>query len=141
MTSKEYLGQIRRLDFRIKQKRRELEELRDLQGRTMGVDYSGAKVQSSFHGYEGEKIAIEIMELEKDITDELVVLQKRKALLFEEINRLENEIYVEILAYRYINCMRLEEIAVEMHMSFDWVRHLHGKALQEFQKFIDARKG
>ena len=42
--------------------------------------------------------------------------------------------YSLLLHYRYIRNMKLEEIACKMGYTYDTIRHMHGEALQEYEK-------
>lgn len=59
---------------------------------------------------------------------------------FEQVHMMDNPLHIEILTLRYFTDdedgrqMSLERIACIMHRSFDHVRHLHGRALQEFER-------
>lgn len=140
MSAKEYLNKIRSLDFQIKKKREQLENLKLMRGSIRGFDYSGVKVQTSPHGDENMNRALEIMELENDITNKMILLEKRREEILGEIATLPNELHVELLTLRYCDLERLEQIAVDMCISFDRTRHLHGEALRSFQeKVLDLK--
>ena len=133
MTAKEYLSRIRSIDFQIRCKEKQLEDARDLQGSVRAFDYSGVKVKTSPHGDANINLALDIMALEKDLAEKKYELQKAKAKLIEEIGGLDNEIHVELLTLRYCDLAPFEAIALDMHMSYDRIRHLHGEALRSFQ--------
>ena len=61
MTAKEYLNRIRMLDFQIRKKKEQLDNLKALRGTVRGFDYSGVKVQTSPHGDETINKAVEII--------------------------------------------------------------------------------
>ncbi len=132
MTAKEYLGRIRVLDFQIQQKKKQIEEARELQGSVRGFDYSSAKVQTSPHGEANIDLAVKIMNLEQELTDKLYLIQETRNRIVDEINELGDGTFIEILTLRYCDLCRLEAIALEMNLSYDRIRHLHGKALQAF---------
>lgn len=136
MTAKEYLNKIRSLDFQIGKKKEQLQNLKMLRGSIRGFDYSGVKVQTSAHGDETINRALEIMELEKDITNKMIQLEKTRCDVMEEIASLKNEYYIEVLTMRYCDLYSLEQIAVTMHLSFDRTAHIHLEALDSFQKNV-----
>lgn len=136
MTAKEYLNKIRTLDFQIKKKREQLENLKLLRRSIRGFDYSGVKVQTSPHGDETINKALEIMELENEITNKAINLEKTRNEIMEEIASLKNEYYIEVLTMRYCDLYSLEQIAVKMKLSFDRAAHIHLEALDNFQKKV-----
>lgn len=140
MNAKEYLSRIRAINFQIQKKKEQLERLKDLQGQVRGFDYSGVKVQTSTHGDEALNKALDIMELEQDITNRIVMLEKTRAEIMAEISTLPKQIYVELLTLRYCDLERFEQIAVDMCFSFDRIRHLHSEALKSFQTEVLDKK-
>ncbi len=140
MNAKEYLNRIRAIDFQILKKKEQLARLEDMRGQVRGFDYSGVKVQTSSHGDEALNKALEIMELEQDISKKMLLLEKTRAEIMAEISTLPKQIYVELLTLRYCDLERFEQIAVDMCFSFDRIRHLHGEALKSFQREVLDKK-
>lgn len=140
VTAKDYLGKIRRLDFQIQQKEKQISDARMLQGSVKAFDYTGVKVQTSPHGDATINKAIDLMELEQELSESLKNLQVVRAKIIDEIATLPNEIHVELLTLRYCNLERFEQIAVDMCLSFDRIRHLHGEALRSFQTEVLNKK-
>lgn len=136
MKPKEYLQQIQKLDVMINQKTAEKSELRKFDG-VLGIDYSGDKVQSSPKGDAPFTKSVErIIDLEKEIDDMIDQYVNFKDQIINEIQSLSNVTYIEILYKRYIKYKRLEVIAVELGYSYQYVRVMHGYALQEFEKAV-----
>lgn len=136
MNTKDYLNRIRILDFQIREKEKQLDDLKRMQGNVRGFDYSGVKVKTSPHGDANIELAIRIMSLEQEITERLVELQTIRARLENEIGSLDNPLHVELLTLRYCELYRLEAIALEMNLSYCRIKHLHGEALKAFEKKI-----
>lgn len=136
MKAKEYLQQVQKLDVMINQKIAEKSELRKFDG-VLGIDYSGNKVQSSPKGDAPFTKSVErIIDLEKEIDDMIDQYVNFKDQIINEIQSLSNVTYIEILYKRYIKYKRLEVIAVELGYSYQYVRVMHGYALQEFGKAV-----
>lgn len=134
MTPKEYLSQVHTLDVRISRLMKEKSELHSFDG-VAGTDYSKDKVQSSPKGEANfvpvvERIVAIEAELDAKI-DEYVDLKHR---ITAQIQELPNAQHIDLLQKKYIEGKRLEEIAVEMRYSYQYVRAMHGFALQEFNK-------
>lgn len=136
MKPKEYLQQVQKLDVMINQKIAEKSELRKFDG-VLGIDYSGDKVQSSPKGDAPFTKSVErIIDLEKEIDDMIDQYVNLKDQIINEIQSLSNVTYIEILYKRYIKYKKLEVIAVELGYSYQYVRVMHGYALQEFEKAV-----
>lgn len=131
--AKEYLQQIRRLDELIEQRIKERDALRNFDGVT-AIQYDGDPVQTSHSGSAPfEKSVEKLISLEEELDvliDEYVTLKNK---IIGEIQGLNNTVYIALLHKRYVEYKSLEVIAVEMHYSYERVRHLHGYALHAFE--------
>lgn len=135
MTAKEYLQQLERLNLLINQKMKEQHDLEELSKCVRAIDYSKDRVSSSCSGDAPfVNPVLKIVQLEQEINAEIDKYADMKHTIINQIHRLKNKQYVEILFKRYVEFKCLEEIAVEMGMSYDRVKHLHGYALQGFSK-------
>ena len=88
--------------------------------------------------------------MEELVTKMVTLEQKYSKLLWEyhvayikteqQIQGLKNPAHAEVLRLRYMvddeygRQMSIERIACEMYKSYEWVRHIHGNALKEFEK-------
>ena len=126
---KEYLRQLRRLEVCIEQRQEELNRLRELIG-CNAIDY-GERVQTS---PSADSIPNEVIRREADISRKIERFLQLKHKIINEIQSLDNAVYVSILYKRYVEYKSLEEIAVEMNYSYRQVLRLHGMALQEFKR-------
>ncbi len=132
MEAKEYLKQLKLLNVKIDNKQKELDDLRLMAQSTGGIDYSSERVQTSLARDSLEKKVIRYVCLEQEINDEIDKYVDLKHKIINEIHTLTNPIYIEVLYMHYVEFKRLQEIAVEMNYSYQYVRELHGHALQEF---------
>ena len=134
MTAKKYLRGLQRLDTMISQKLDELASLKATLTTIGGIDYSKDRVQTS-RSQEApfEKTIARIVDLNAEIDREIDNFVDRKHTIINQIQGLENTTYVEILYKRYVEYKRLEMISVEMNLTYQYVRELHGKALQAFE--------
>lgn len=134
MTPKEYLTQIKHLDLMItawiEQKEAMWSQLYSLSS----PKYDGVSVQSTKDPDKFSELWARIDEKERKICKEIDKLADAKQIITDEIGRIEDTRYVEILLRRYVQMQKLEDIANEMHYSYDRVRHLHGFALLEFER-------
>lgn len=134
MKAKEYLRHLQRLDTMINQKIKELNDLRMISQSTGGMDYSTERVQSSPTGDAPfVQSVLRIAELEKEINAEIDRFVDEKHTIINQIQALQNPRYIDILYKRYVEFKRLEMIAVEMEVTYQYAIELHGTALKKFQ--------
>jgi hypothetical protein len=133
MDTKQYLGQISRLDKMIKNKMTELAEFKELAYGLSAIN-NEERVQSTpdFDKMSG-KIA-KIVDMENKIDSLIDEYVDKKNLIVSQIDSIENETYYEILFSRYIAKKNFEKIADEMSYSWRQIIRLHGRALQDFEK-------
>lgn len=129
---KEYLRQLRRLEVCIEQRQEELNRLRELIG-CNAIDY-GERVQTSPSADSIPNEVIRRAELEADISRKIERFLQLKHKIINEIQSLDNAVYVKILYMRYVEYKSLDEIAEKMNYSYRQVLRLHGTALKEFRK-------
>lgn len=132
-TPKEYLRQIRLFDICIRQKEAELAAMRS-EIESMSAAVTGERVQTSVNDKMSEKVS-HIVDLEAMIIQDKEKFLRMKDRIINEIQSLDNSVYVDILYKRYVEYKQLEEIAVEMNYSYRQVLRLHGFALQEFKRW------
>lgn len=130
---KEYLRQIRLFDICIRQKEAELAAMRS-EIENMSAAVTGERVQTSAKDKMSEKVS-HIVDLEAMIIQDKEKFLRMKDRIINEIQSLDNSVYVDILYKRYVEYKQLEEIAVEMNYSYRQVLRLHGFALQEFKRW------
>lgn len=132
-TAKQYLQKVRKLDRMIEQRIKERDSLRQFDG-VGAIAYDKDPVQTSPKGSAPFESTVEkLIALEEELDrliDEYVTLKDK---IIGEIQGLGNTVYVTLLHKRYVEYKSLEVIAVEMHYSYERVRHLHGYALRAFE--------
>lgn len=140
MKAKDYLKRLKRLDTIIRQKQQEITDLRLTASSTGGFDYSKERVQSSPSGDAPfVRPVLKIIELEQQINAEIDRYVEEKHKIINEIQSLKNSDYINLLYKRYVEYKSLEQICVEMNFSYDYIKHLHGYALQCFEdKFLNS---
>lgn len=137
MKAKEYLQQLRKLDTVINQKMKEAEDLRRKITFVGSFDYSRDRVQTSPAGEAAFVKAIEkIVSLEAEINSEIDRYAAEKHKIINQIQGLKNSDYVDLLFKRYVEYKRLVCICTEMNFSRAYIKHLHGRALREFENKI-----
>ena len=137
MTAKEYLQQLQRLDTVINQKIKEVRDLRLKSQSTGSIDYSKERVQTSPSGDAPfVKLIGRIVDLEAEINAEIDRYVDEKHKIINQIQGLKNADYISLLFKRYVEYKSLERICVEMNFSYDYIKHLHGYALKDFEDKI-----
>lgn len=133
MTTKEYLGQISRLNRMINNKLTEIAQLKDM-AVSISATQSGEMVQTTPNFDKiGTKYA-KIDEMERKIDGMVDKLVDKKEKIIQQIDSMEDENTYNILFARYIEKKTFEVIATEMKYSWRQVVRLHGTALKQFEK-------
>jgi DNA-directed RNA polymerase specialized sigma subunit len=133
MTTKEYLGQISRLNWMINNKLTEIAQLKDM-AVSISAPQSGERVQTTPNFDKiGTKYA-KIDEMERKIDGMVDELVDKKEKIIQQIDSMEDENTYNILFARYIEKKTFEVIATEMKYSWRQVVRLHGTALKKFEK-------
>ena len=132
MTTKEYLGQISRLNRMINNKLTEIAQLKDM-AVSISATQSGERVQTTPNFDKiGTKYA-KIDEMERKIDCMVDELVDKKEKIIQQIDSMEDENTYNILFARYIEKKTFEVIATEMKYSWRQVVRLHGTALKQFE--------
>lgn len=133
MMAKEFLRQAYRLNELINSDLGELQNLREL-SRSVSSPVFEEKISGTrntdppFVRYVGK-----IIDLEKQIQQEVDRLVKLKSDIREAINQMQNVDEKLLLRYRYINFLNWEEICVNLNVSIRTVHRLHSSALQHLK--------
>lgn len=129
MTAKEYLQQVFYLDKKINKMVREKEALQSILYSVGGIS-DEERVQGGSIGNRTENLIVKIDEKERKINSEIDRLTGLKSDIAEEIYKIDNENYSEVLFRRYILLERWDKIADEMGYTIGYVFQLHGEALK-----------
>lgn len=135
MEPHKYLQQVEILSTIIEQKK---EELRTLRAMTTSVGTFNYSEDKGFNGTVSRdakfvKFSNEIIELEGEISTELIRLAKRRHIIIDQIQGLPNVKHVKILFKIYIEFKRYEDVADEMNLSVSHIKKLCAKALRSFE--------
>lgn len=128
---KEYLKGYYYLTLEAKRISERIDELRSLQTGS-AIRYSDMpKAHNTEHD-----LSDDLIRIDREVTR--LIHKKAQAIdTYKEIEKaiesVEDERERAVLKYRYLDCMKWEEIAVTMHYTFRYVTMLHGLALQHFE--------
>ena len=133
MTAKRYLSQALFLRSMIRRCEEQIEEIRTRATSVGGIRYDKISVQTSPRNAM-ESFVIQLEKAEKKQLEVLGEYYSTYANIQAQIAAISQEIYRQILTLRYLDGMKLERIADLMGYSDVYVRKLHGRALQAFDR-------
>ncbi len=126
---KEYLSQAFHIDKQLKSKLEQLSVLREL-ATTTTQPLSDMPGSPNRNIDRMEKAIIKIMDMEKEISEEVDALLDLKNEIAQCIKAVDDIDCQLILEFRYLCFMSWEDIAAEMNFTVRNVHILHGKALK-----------
>lgn len=127
-TAKEYLGQIRLFDVRIRDLKAEYEGLLSL----TGCDYSNEKVQTSTRGDTVGDIVCKREEIAQEL-NRIVLLRNERLKLFDD---LVDVLQYRVLYARYVHNKKIFDIADSMGYCERYIHAIHAKGLKELDKIL-----
>lgn len=134
MTVKEYLGQVEVLKRRIKQAEEQIKNIKIMATSAGAIRYDKDMIQSS---PTNDKMVNYMIRLEKAEARYRSLVLKQ----FDICVKIENQIrmimpsiYADVLYMRWIECKKLEIVADELNYSYEYIRQVHGRALQAFAR-------
>lgn len=136
MTAKEYLGQLESLDVKIHHEIQEKKALWESLGSISSPDFSKERVSGGNVTSDAAFVnkICKIFELEAEIEQGTNDYYDLKHTIIGQIHDLQNLNHIKLLYKLYVENKSLKQIAKEMHYAYDYVRTMHLKALQEFEK-------
>lgn len=140
MTAKEYLSKIQIYHRAILSTQLRIEELEHQASGIRAITYDRDKVQTSPEN-RIEDIMIKVDALTRKLTRQIMKYQREVLKREKQIAELERAEYAQVLQMKYIDGMNLLQITLAMRdadggqrYSYDHVKHMHGWALNAFQK-------
>ena len=133
MKTKEYLQQIQKIDLEIEHSIAELDTLKGLSTTISAMDYSKPRVQGGGSNEASFVRTIQkICDLEEKINRQIDSYVDLRHKIIREIQSIQNVVYSEMLYKRYVEYKDYDVIARELGCTKHWVKHLHSKAIAEF---------
>ena len=134
MTTKEYLWQIKDMKRRVAEKQSEIDSMRNMLT-SISVRTDDERVQSSSDPDKIGSMISDILDRESELKILVSGFLRKEKEIAKQIDSMENYRHREILHWRYVEGLTLENIAVNfMHITFRHATRLHGQALIEFEK-------
>ena len=138
MYTKEYLGQLRNIDKRIKNKISEAEKWRDIALSTTGGKLDDIKVQESGNADKmGSAIAMAV-DYERESEKLAEELTNLKAKIIEQIDGMDDPLHYNILYWLYVENKRFVEVAAAVDYSYKQTKRHYNNALIEFENKYGA---
>lgn len=135
MDAKEYLMSLKHIEVRIRNMSEELQRYNDI-ATNISARMDGERVQTSLSGDKLSMAVAKIVDLEKEIYDEIEHLKIVRRDIIDKISTVENPMYRDVLYMRYVNHLTFEQIAVNLDKSWRHIIRVHGYALKNFSKKI-----
>lgn len=126
---KAILSEYRAIERRIN---RLIDEKAAWNAKAMATTSSFSDMPRSGGGADKIQTTVEkIIEIEEKLDHEIDAMADLRNRIEAAVEKLEDGRLRDVMRYRYIDGMKWEQIAVEMHYSYMQVCRLHGKALLE----------
>lgn len=133
MTAREYLSEVQRLQTIIEQKQERIKEIRESASTVRAVRFDLEKVQGGGHTDRiGEAVA-KIVDLETEVEGDMMNLLYRQHEIVNQIQKVDNPLYMQLLFKRYYEGKDFQRITDEMRISYRYSLNLHKKALKAFE--------
>lgn len=134
MNTKQYLGQLSRIESSIEFKIKEIDRLRALATNIASSQGDGMNVQRtrSFDKM-GDTVA-KIVDMQTAIDKMTDNLLSKRDRIIKQIDGLENNDHYNILMWRYMNDISFGEISSHLDKSESYTKKLHSDALKEFER-------
>lgn len=136
MNAKEYLLQIKKLDYMIRNKKVEIQQLKDIAG-SVTPTMSGERVQTTSNPQRMADAIGEYIDLEAETRRDLAELVAKKREIIGYIERLNTSEY-DVLHKIYVQYFNFDEVAVMLNYSRSWVTTVHGRALKHLQDILNS---
>lgn len=133
MNTKDFLRQYINANKSINSKLDQISKLRALATKSTTI-LSDDKVSGSISNDKIADIVAKIVDMERQVDDEIDALQDIKDSVMNAIREVNDMRLQNLLERRYINDQKWEQIAFEMGYDIRWIYRMHGQALYRIQK-------
>lgn len=131
-----FLERVEMIDAIIENKLIEQRQWKEL-ATSISANMDGERVQSSSRS--NSKMAdavINCIAMEDEIAEAVdkLIVEKRK--ITQALEKLDNPTWYRILHMRYVQYIKLKDIAAQLNKDYDWVTTTHGRALKGVQNLL-----
>lgn len=137
--AKRLVKDIRKIDLQIKHKLEEREMWRSLACKVTSSNTTGTSGAGEAHGKMSNAID-NCIDIEREIDELVDELVKKKREVIKYIDLVWNPLYYEFLVQRYINGLKLREIAELNEREYTWASTTHQRAIMALQKAIEDER-
>ena len=132
MVAREFLADYKRIAERIRQVEYQINDIEE----TLGVKAVNCDSQPHGTGVSRvtENTATKLIELREQKKKLIGKLWNQRLTIEQEIYKMNDATYAEILRRRYIQNEKWEDIANALNVTKRWAITLHGKALKDLEK-------
>lgn len=131
METSQYLGQLKNIDRRIKDKIKEADRWRDIADGRTSIAITERVKSSKKYDRQGDAIAIAI-DFEEESRLMAIQLENLKYKIIKQIDEIDNELYYNILKSFYIQEKSFTEIAAEEGYSYKQIKRYFDKSIEYF---------
>lgn len=79
-------------------------------------------------------------DLDNEYLNRWIEAEKKRLYIVERIDGINNSLYREVLKYKYVEGLKIEEIACRKDKSYDRIKHIHREALEQYRKKYNLEK-
>lgn len=133
---KTHLSRIEKCKIAIDSKTNQLKEIEEYSNLIGCTNMSNVYTYTGGVSDKTENAAERKIDLVIAIKREICKYILLKNEVMNDIYKLDNNNYINILIKRYVELKSLEEISVEMHYTYEHVRSLHSKALKKLKSIL-----
>lgn len=139
MKAVDYLNRAYHLDQQITCKLEQVARLRSLTQKVT-ASYGDGSGSHTHNNSSMEDAIIRLMDAEDELSSQVVELVNVRMEITQLIDRVPDSVYKLLLEKRYLCFMTWERIAADMNWTYRWTLSVHGKALCEVEKLLEADK-
>ncbi len=139
METKEFLCQVKKIDFQIRNKLIERQQWYDL-ALCITSNMGGEKVQASGPQSKMADAVGRCVDMEVEIDSLVARLVAKKTEVVQTIEGLDSATEYDVLHLRYIQHRSLQEIADHYGKDYGWVTTVHGRALKNVERLREEKK-
>lgn len=139
MRAKEYLKKIKKIDLMIRNRIAEQQQWRDM-ALSITAQMNGERVQSSSNQQKMADAIIKALDIGDDDSGEIRELKEERREIVSTIEQLNATEY-DLLYKVYVQQFSFQDVADANDRTKDWVKTVHGRALQSVQQILNQRDG
>ena len=139
MTARAYLSQLSKLEETIRNKEERAAEYYELAGSTGNTALTGMPRNPSPSHSPMEDALCKAVDLENEIRQDKVLLQRKKVFLLDIIGTLESHDEQSVLICRYFKHMSWDDISAKLIYSERWVYKLHDRGMAHLDSLLSTK--